>query len=298
MNKFKFNMRDSCPACKSKNSKNILSINKERILRFLNSYYKKDLNQLISNYEYILKKCINCNFIYQEFVLDNLSTKYFYENIEKNHPGNLKKFGYENKNLKFADIIKKNFFENKTIDILDFGSGYTNYPKKNDSLRFFTYDIASDSPDDNFTPFDKLIHKKFDLILLNQVLEHVTDPIQIIEDLSNYLKPNGILKIEFPSSNLINYKLFLTSLFGIKKNIIHEVFPIEHINCFSEESMSILFRNFLKIDYNFKIFSIDQNNNFLFIILKYLMIKNKIIKNLFTFFTFKNGGNYFLLKIK
>ena len=60
-------------------------------------------------YEYILKKCINCNFIYQEFVLDNLSTKYFYENIEKKHPGNLKKFVYENKNLKFADIIKKNY---------------------------------------------------------------------------------------------------------------------------------------------------------------------------------------------
>ena len=69
MNKLKFYKRDFCPACNCKNSKNILSINKERLFRFLNFYYKKNLNELIDNYKYILKECLNCNFLQPALIL-------------------------------------------------------------------------------------------------------------------------------------------------------------------------------------------------------------------------------------
>ena len=300
MKNLDFIKRNKCPICNSFNSNEVAALKKDVIINYLNNYYGRgDFENLLINYHYHLIKCKSCNFIYQLYVLDDESTKNFYENIEKHNTNQKnKKNSYEKKNYKFVNFLKSKFFDNKRIDVLDFGSGYTKYPKKNESISFFTYDIATEGNDENFTSFQDLKDKKFDIILLNQVLEHVTDPSLIIRELQTYLKSNGILKIEFPSSNLINYKLFLMKIFGLKKNIIHEFFPIEHINCFSEKSINILFQNFSEIKINLKLFSLDQNGSFLFKILKYFMIKNKFIKSIFTFLTLKNGGNYFLLKIK
>jgi hypothetical protein len=296
MNKLKFYKRDFCPACNCKNSKNILSINKERLFRFLNFYYKKNLNELIDNYKYILKECLNCNFIYQEFVLDNLSAKFFYKYIEKQNPKNKDKFSnYEIKNINFANYLKANYFK-KEIEILDFGSGYTNYKKTNTELNFDTFDIADDNNSDMQIKFDSLLQKKYDLIFLNQVFEHVSEPKELIIMLNNLLKKNGILKIEFPSSNMIFYKILLLKIFGFKKTLLHEIFPIEHVNCFSNTSLKIFFENFTPLKFDYELFSKDQIGMSFFKFLKYLMIKNVFIKSFFTVCTFKNGGNYFLLK--
>ena len=284
MNKLRFYKRDFCPACKCKNSKNILSINKERLFRFLNFYYKKDLNEIIDDYKYILKKCSNCNFIYQEFVLNNLSAKFFYENIEKQNPKNNDKLSnYEIKNINFANYLKSNYFK-KEIEILDFGSGYTNYKKTNTELKFDTFDIAYNSKSDVQIKFDSLLKKKYDLIFLNQVFEHVSEPKEIITMLNNQLKNNGLLKIEFPSSNLIFYKILLLKIFGYRKKLLHEIFPIEHVNCFSNTSLKIFFENFTLLKFNYALFSKDQIGSSFFKFLKYLMIKNIFIKSFFTFF--------------
>lgn len=296
MNKLKFYKRDFCPACNCKNSKNILSINNERLFKFLNFYYKKNLNELIDNYKYTIKECLNCNFIYQEFVLDNLSAKIFYKYIEKQNPKNKDKFSnYEIKNINFVNYLKANYFK-KEIEILDFGSGYTNYKKTNTELNIDTFDIADDNNNDMQIKFDSLLQKKYDLILFNQVFEHVSEPKEIIIMLNNILKKNGILKIEFPSSNMIFYKILLLKIFGFRKTLLHEIFPIEHVNCFSNTSLKILFENFTPLKFDYQLFSKDQIGLSFFKFLKYLMIKNIFIKSFFTVCSFKNGGNYFLLK--
>ena len=42
-------------------------------------------------------------------------------------------------------------------------------------------------------------NKKFDLIILNHVLEHIVYPVEFLEKVLKYLNPNGILYIEVPS---------------------------------------------------------------------------------------------------
>ena len=97
---------------------------------------------------------------------------------------------------------------------------------------------------------------------------------------------------------MIFYKILLLKIFGFRKRLLHEIFPIEHVNCFSNTSLKILFQNFKPIKFNFELFSNDQIGTIFFKFLKYLIIKNIFIKYFFTIFTFKNGGNYFLLKKK
>jgi 2-polyprenyl-3-methyl-5-hydroxy-6-metoxy-1,4-benzoquinol methylase len=42
--------------------------------------------------------------------------------------------------------------------------------------------------------------KSFDIIIMTHVLEHVDDPIQILQTLSKFLKPNGIIYVVVPSA--------------------------------------------------------------------------------------------------
>ncbi len=58
----------------------------------------------------------------------------------------------------------------------------------------------------------------FDVINLNHVLEHVSDPIFLLNNLSLFLKKDGIMRIEVPNCRNINYWQLLTAVKYVKNN--------------------------------------------------------------------------------
>jgi SAM-dependent methyltransferase len=76
-----------------------------------------------------------------------------------------------------------------------------------------------------------LIQGKFDAITLFDVIEHVTDPIELIRNASSYLKSEGILFIVTPDVNSITAKL-------LKSKWWH--FRIAHVGYFSNRSLNLL----------------------------------------------------------
>ena len=72
-------------------------------------------------------------------------------------------------------------------------------------------------------------HKKFDIVTLNKVLEHVNDPIKMLRKVKNWVKNKGIIYLELPDGEMASMK---------GKN--REEFFIEHINIFSLQSTIIL----------------------------------------------------------
>jgi 2-polyprenyl-3-methyl-5-hydroxy-6-metoxy-1,4-benzoquinol methylase len=61
---------------------------------------------------------------------------------------------------------------------------------------------------------EKLPSESFDLIVLLQVLEHVSEPRTMVSTLAGLLRPGGILIIETPNTNSIDVKLFKHSYWG------------------------------------------------------------------------------------
>ena len=57
-----------------------------------------------------------------------------------------------------------------------------------------------------------LAHRRFDRILLQDVLEHVSDPARLLRDCSQYLAPDGLLLVSVP--NVANITVRLSLLFG------------------------------------------------------------------------------------
>ena len=135
-----------------------------------------------------------------------------------------------------------NYFQNNTPkEILDVGSGLGVFPYE---IKKYNWDCVALDPDQQAAKhirnvvgieticddFFKLnLDKKFDVVTFNKVLEHVNDPIAMLQKSKDYLKPNGIVYIELPDGEI-----------AMKDGKEREEFCIEHIHVFSFTSLSML----------------------------------------------------------
>lgn len=71
--------------------------------------------------------------------------------------------------------------------------------------------------------------KQYDIITLNKVLEHVSDPITMLRRTRDWLKPGGFVYVELPDGEI-------ASQYGSER----EEFTVEHLHIFSLASAAIL----------------------------------------------------------
>ena len=87
--------------------------------------------------------------------------------------------------------------------------------------------------DGNYEP------QSFDFILMRVVLEHVYNPAQCIEKAMTWLKPDGIMHIEVPSSNHLIAKFMNFYYFLVGTNYVTNLSPAHppyHLHEFSADA--------------------------------------------------------------
>ena len=159
------------------------------------------------------------------------------------------------KNYYFEKMFSKvePFIKNDS-SVLEIGSYYGvlgNLIKKNEKVRSYTglelseHGTRYSKETFNLEIFNETIedhykkNKKYDLIILADVVEHFIDPFRDFELISNMLKDDGILAFTTFDMNTIYPK--------IKKHNYHWIIPY-HLFYFSEKSLrKILFEKNLKI---------------------------------------------------
>lgn len=87
--------------------------------------------------------------------------------------------------------------------------------------------------------YSQISQHKFDLININQVLEHVANPYEILIHLKGALAPNGIMRIAVPNGNGIERLLAVMDWTADKSspNTLNAIAPLEHINCFTPKAL-------------------------------------------------------------
>lgn len=65
------------------------------------------------------------------------------------------------------------------------------------------------------------------------MFEHVKEPLNLLKQLIELLKVNGVIKISVPDGNQ-DFDYLLSSEWQARKDSFH---PLEHINCFTHESL-------------------------------------------------------------
>jgi hypothetical protein len=118
------------------------------------------------------------------------------------------------------------------VSILDWGGDTgLNTPFKNKSRKIDIFDISNKQPLPGMAVVDKseALKNSYDLIVCSHVLEHVSYPSDVLEDIRKVMKNDTILYIELPVENLMLEK---TTDRLFKKRHWHE-----HINFFTETSL-------------------------------------------------------------
>ena len=108
-------------------------------------------------------------------------------------------------------------------------------------------------------------NKKYDLISLNNVLEHLLDPVIIINHIKKLLKKNGILSINIPNDESL-FQKFLIKNKIVKRN--YWVAYPDHINYFNIKSFEYFINQLdLKVvdsisDFPIELFLLNSNSNY------------------------------------
>jgi SAM-dependent methyltransferase len=189
---FKFSDVNDCYACGG-NEFTVVA-NKDR--------YGFDLNYCL---------CDKCGFLFANpyYTQDSLSEFYgeHYAHIYGRAGSEQKVFedGYVNTTLKVLPMLTP--YMPKIGSVMDFGCGYggalASFPASWIRVGFdydefqLAYGRKFDLDLRNINMLEAC-DRLFDVIMLNQVLEHVPDPVSLLKKLKKYLKPNGVIYLEVP----------------------------------------------------------------------------------------------------
>lgn len=266
----KFKDRKNCPVCRSSNIKILFNrgLENNSLKEFIKKYFPKIFStKKLKNYKYILINCIDCNLIFQKKVLSNKSSKLFYNKVIS-HEDSLRKkenFSVSDFEVYFKDLKKiENFFRRKPkhIKLLEIGAGWGFWSRIAKDLNFSIETVELSQvrrkflskhhikcyPEINNIP----VKKKYDVIFLDQTLEHLTDPRSIFKFSRTKLSKEGILFFKIPSGLFTRFKIRRD--YEFKHD---ELIPLEHINIFNLKNLYIVSRMF-----NFKFRYLYSTNNF------------------------------------
>jgi cyclopropane fatty-acyl-phospholipid synthase-like methyltransferase len=275
--------RKNCPFCGHYKHNSLFKLNysNKKLKNFIHQYYNSELiNKKLEKNIYEICECINCSGLFQKYEPDEKFITFLYDEMISVKESFEKKKEYlkKNKNKLNQDylMISTLFSGIKDkIKILEFGSGWGLWSKfmQSKSLNVSSCEFSDTrhkfllKNNINNTKNLEDINDKFDFIYSEEVLEHVSSPLEIIKKLRKLLKTNGYMFHRFPSSH--NFKKKLSHIYTPKKDCAH---PLEHLNIMNKKSVlkmceisDLEFCNSLKF----------KNQNFI--------SKIKILKNDFIF---------------
>jgi hypothetical protein len=190
--------------------------------------------------------CDSCGFLFLDIRFSDDELARLYENYRgeeytqlRDHyePGYAERNRNLNSGQKYTNDIH-NFLEpflELPISILDWGGDTgKNTPFKNQNTKFDIYDISEKDVIKGARIVSKkeAYRSKYDLIVCSNVLEHVSYPHELLEEIIPCMARESILYIEVPYEDLVlNEKTNL----HLKKKHWHE-----HVNFYSHESLKCL----------------------------------------------------------
>ena len=241
------NINTSCSICES----NIRPLNKKNLINKNTEFsWESDSTFEILNLdkaEVFLGFCNKClqTTIYPKFNTNLIYNEKSYllrkKHYEKNYPGKI--YGSETKELSLQSTYKKklndlkgfkyindalvkliNNKQNKTFTILDYGGGDGFMSQSfclliktisNININIEIFDLIEKDVNK-----EEILNKKYDLIILSHIIEHLHEPKKVIQECKSLLSNNGLIYCEVPDERLTIVKS-LYKRFGLHYHVTH-----------------------------------------------------------------------------
>ena len=200
---------------------------------------KKRMGSVRDNKSLDIFECIDCGLVFlsENFYINDT----FYENSNMHEAFDFNK--WRNETL-VDDMRRFKFLENSLINkkILDFGSGNGGFLKlaKELSENILGVElekaVVSHYKEENIPLENNLnnINTKYDVITSFHVIEHIKEPLEILEKLSNLLEENGKIIIEVPNANDALLTIYENEAFS------HFIYWSCHLYLYTQHTLSLL----------------------------------------------------------
>lgn len=254
----------NCPLCKSDQFSLIVNMNASTIAK--NSYSLRVIKQLqlSPDEKFPIVRCNHCHFVYSGRLLPIKKLDCIYEQIIDEN--NDKKYetswymitaylGIWHSMFQSLDESDLNKWQN--VKVLDYGAGYGTFLQIAQAPRIKVYGFETSFRRNQYMKTQNIqvissnedlkSHSPYHFIICNQVLEHVPNPLEIIQTLKSLLHPKGRMYISVPDycDDILEENI---RLYNEGKKYPLTLNPWEHLNYFSPKVFkSLLERHGLRI---------------------------------------------------
>jgi len=242
---------NKCPICKSNSLFEICCLSDDNYSNFVNysdEYYSGLLVQWLNTLKPVLNRCKNCNhFFYKNVPCEQMLSNMYNSLIRK--PG--MPAPDREPSLSMISVMRKmkNLFTKSKPCLLDYGSGYGRWSVAAHFVGFEVYSYEPNSSrvrkcnDINYTSsINEIQNINFDFIWLEQVLEHVVSPLNILKEIKSLMNPDTILSLSVPNLDKFIFKQNLWKKWPYDNKSSHIMAPYQHLHGFSSKSLSKLLK--------------------------------------------------------
>jgi len=244
-----FQQRDRCPLCGSSSNRLLCDIpySDQRLANFVEQFYRGRVAlQTLQSASYRVVLCEECDFIYQDSILDEKGMQTLYEDwvdheqsLQRKQTANSQRYRqYAGQVQALVGLLNQRPDQSR---ILDFGMGWGYWSRMAQAYGFDVvgFELSNQRREYARQMGVKVIEKlpasvaDFDCVYANQVFEHLPDPLQTLVDLCQQLKPGGIVCLRVPDGRGVAARLEQRG-WSPELEAVH---PLEHINCFTRKTL-------------------------------------------------------------
>ncbi|MBI9015759.1 MAG: class I SAM-dependent methyltransferase [Phycisphaerae bacterium] len=215
-------------------------------------YHKETVEHFGQELDFQIVRCRHCQLVYTNPRLSEHNATYLYDNSSDEQfqaHGQAKMVVFKPAITEIKNFLNKNpSNENKLLDI-GCGSGHFMQLAQNNG-----FDVTGIEPAETSAHYARNImnmpvicddmknvqlpHESFDAITLWDVIEHVSDPRAVLEQVNKWLKPGGIVALRFPSATWQKIKgIVLQRLLHSKRPSFG---PTMHLYFFNEDTFTTI----------------------------------------------------------
>jgi len=258
--KIEFRERPSCPSCQGKEWVSVWSgkFSDQSVSDFIDRFhYSSNANSALGDQPFDLVKCAHCRLMYHRIVMSDEAIPKVYsewtdstqvERFEQTH-GRAEDFQVGVFRTKLILRMKK-LLDGRFSDplrLLDFGcgSGQTIAQASMFGFNAQGIDVSLTRAEQasilncqvfaDLNAFDSYGGGKVHAVILEQVLEHLMDPLEMLSALRDRMEPGGIIYIAVPNCAGTTVPKDFADF--------HNVQPVEHVNAFTPDTLSTLVEN-------------------------------------------------------
>ncbi len=242
---------ENCPVCENTNPVTVTAmdrIKKQKYLKYSQDKYGGFLDDWLGLLELAINGCPRCGHHWYREQPDEKLLAEMYEN-----GGALSsKILIPNRTASQKMIVEmqrlSKLINKPKPSLLDYGSGYGRWARAavNVGFEVTAYEPSlnrgSEEHDTNFN----LVHdvanlnsNTFDVINIEQVLEHVPDPVEFLKDLKKYCKPDTVVRITVPNVLRCPEGNKLWDEWPYNGKRAHTMAPFEHLQGFTPRSLNV-----------------------------------------------------------